>query len=159
MRSSLARYNERAATSSPTLLLLDRKTVRITGRTTAIEICDLLSTSHQLVHVKRHLGSSDLSHLFAQGLVSAELLQMSTEFRRVAHEKIRTETNARPGFDFLDVPTFAPSDFEIVYAVIAGWRGRNCSEALPFFSKVNLREVVTDLRSRGFKVGLNQVAG
>jgi uncharacterized protein (TIGR04141 family) len=152
-----AHYNERAAACAD-LLLLDSKTVRITGRTTAIEICDLLSATRQLVHVKRHLGSSDLSHLFAQGLVSAELLQTSSEFRQEAHEKVTAESGGRPGFNFLDTTTFAPTNFEVVYAIIAAWNGRSCCEALPFFSKVNLREVVTDLRSRGFNLGLNQIA-
>lgn len=131
--------------------------MRIPGRTTPIEICDLLSKDRQLIHVKRHVGSSDLSHLFAQGLVSAELLQMNLEFRREAHAKVATVAHGRPGFDFLAGARFVPSDYEVVYAIIERWQGCRCAEALPFFSKVNLREVATNLRSRGFRVGLNQI--
>lgn len=150
-------YNRSAASGSPGLALLDRETVRISGRTSPVEICDLLSRDRQLIHVKRHLGSSDLSHLFAQGLVSAELLQMSREFRREANAKVVAVAQGRDGFDFLDQAGFVPSDFEVVYAVIERWRGRRCAEALPFFSKINLREVATNLQSRGFRVGLNQI--
>lgn len=90
-----------AAAKDPALLLLDRQTVRIPARTTAIEICDLLSIDRQLIHVKRHLGSTDLSHLFAQGLVSAQLLQSSVDFRRAAEQKIREVRGTKSGFTFI----------------------------------------------------------
>ncbi len=150
-------YNCNAAAVSSDLLLLDRKTVRISSKTTPIEICDLLSTRRQLIHVKRHLGSSDLSHLFAQGLVSADLLQMDEEFRLQAEAKIREVAKGRGGFDFFDGKAIDPSEFEVVYAIIERWRGRRCADALPFFSKINLREVERNLHSRGFKVRLNQI--
>jgi uncharacterized protein (TIGR04141 family) len=151
-------YNERAAAASARLVLLDKKMVRATGRTTAVEVCDLLSADKQLVHVKRHLGSSDLSHLFSQGLVSADLLQMNVDFRKQAHVKVVSQANGRPGFDFLEGVSFAPSEFEVVYAIIACWDARTCAEALPFFSKVNLREVANNLCARGFRVALNQIS-
>jgi uncharacterized protein (TIGR04141 family) len=140
-------YNTTAAEGSDDLLLLDRQTVRISGRTTAIGICDLLTKTRQLVHVKRHLGSSGLSHLFAQGLVSADLLQNSSEFRQVAAAKVAEVAGNEAGFDFFDADVLRPSDFEVVYAVIEKWGGRSVERALPFFSKLNLREVSTNLRS------------
>lgn len=150
-------YNREAAASSADFVLLDRRLVRITGRTTPIEVCDLLSTSRQLIHVKRHLGSSDLSHLFAQGFVSADLLQMSPMFRSKAHATVVEVAHGRDGFDFLGTAGFVPAEFEVVYAIVASWNGRQWTEGLPFFSKVNLRQVTTSLRSRGFKVGLTQI--
>jgi len=41
---------------------------------------------------------------------------------------------------------------EIVYAVAAEWRGRDLVEALPFFSKINLRRHVEELVRMGFPV-------
>jgi uncharacterized protein (TIGR04141 family) len=151
-------YNRAAADGSPDLLRLDRQTVRIEGRTTPIEICDLLSRSRELIHVKRHLGSSDLSHLFAQGLVSAELLQSSVEFRRAAQQRISEAAAGRAGFDFVTEDSIVTSGFEVVYAIAARWDGRSMAEALPFFSKINLREVSGNLTARGFKVSLCRVA-
>jgi uncharacterized protein (TIGR04141 family) len=150
-------YNEAAAQASQELLLLDKRTVRVPGRTTAIEICDLLSRNRQLIHVKRHLGSSDLSHLFAQGLVSAELLQSSVDFRRAASDQIRAVAGSRDGFDFLTESSIVTSDYEVIYAIVERWNGRTLQDALPFFSKVNLREVIGNLTSRGFKVAMIQV--
>ncbi|HWI02237.1 MAG TPA: DUF6119 family protein, partial [Acidimicrobiales bacterium] len=150
-------YNARVADQDSDFVLLDKKTVRTEGRTTPVEICDLLTRARQLVHVKRHLGSSNLSHLFAQGVVSAELLQTSSEFLVAANKRTRESSSGRLGFDFFDTPSIVPRDFEVVYAIIERWNNRTMSEALPFFSKVNLREAASNLRSRGFRVSLKQV--
>ena len=149
-------YNEFAVANDPTLFLLDRRTVQV-ATTTPIEICDILTTTRQLVHVKRHLGARDLSHLFSQGVVAAELLQMSPEFRAAARAKI-AEHGGGPAFDFFDPSNLVSSDFEVVYAIIADWRGRKLSTALPFFSKINLRRATDDLRARGFRVSQSRVA-
>jgi uncharacterized protein (TIGR04141 family) len=151
-------YNTHAATTSDQLLLLDRKLVRVSSRTTPIEICDLLTTGGHLIHVKRHFGSSDLSHLFSQGLVSAELLQSSPEFRRNAIDTICDEGGTSSPFgELIEESGLIPSEFEIVFAVAERWRGRTPAEALPFFSKINLREVAINLRARGFRVAFDRV--
>lgn len=82
---------------------------------------------------------------------------MNREFRELANAKVVEVCDGREGFDFFGDPSFVPSEFEVVYAIIERWQGRRCAEALPFFSKINLREVSANLRSRGFKVGLKQV--
>ena len=151
-------YNETAAASSSDMALLDKKLVHLTNRTTGVEICDLLTRTRELIHVKRHLGSSDLSHLFSQGLVSAELLQMDPEFRSKAHFRIQEAVGGRGGFGFFNTPAIVTNEFTVVYAIIADWRGRSPSEALPFFSKINLRGFVEQLRARDFRVTLAQIA-
>lgn len=152
-------YNKSAANSAD-LLLLDRRTIGIPGSKSTIEICDLLSSSRRLIHVKRHLGSATLSHLFAQGLVSAELLQSSPEFRRRAAEQVAKYVKGdgkKDQFSFFDVATLTPSEFEVVYAIAEDWDGRTLAESLPFFSKVNLREAANNLDTRGFGVTVKQV--
>lgn len=88
-------YNEQAANSSVNYLLMDKKMVKLTSQTSAIEACDLLTIDGAFIHVKRKLGSSSLSHLFAQGSVSADLLLMSSEFRTKIDEKIEIAEGAR----------------------------------------------------------------
>jgi uncharacterized protein (TIGR04141 family) len=44
------------------------------GARSPLEICDLLGPGNELIHVKRAEGSMPLSHLFAQGLISAQSL-------------------------------------------------------------------------------------
>ena len=143
-------YNELAARPDDRLLL-DKQLVRTRESTTPIEVCDILTADRQLIHVKRHLGSSDLSHLFSQGAVSAELLQMNPAFRDEVGRKI-AELDNTGRFRFIDPRQLNPDQFEVVYAIIHGWRGRSLTEALPFFSKVNLRRTARELRSRGYQV-------
>jgi uncharacterized protein (TIGR04141 family) len=158
-------YNEAAANHSDTHLLLDKKTVTISSRTSPIEICDVLTADKQMIHVKRKLRSSSLSHLFSQGFVSGDLLMTSENYRRACVEKIDAAAEERkPGddtyrdqFDFIKTIGVIPSDIEVVYAIVAKWKGRDLTEALPFFSKVNLRRFSRDLRRIGYRVTYSRV--
>jgi uncharacterized protein (TIGR04141 family) len=148
-------YNKYVAGSSDDFLLLDRETVRTGASTTPVEICDLLTRDRRLIHVKRHLGSRDLSHLFSQGFVSADLLQQDSHFREAAQQKIRQVGSE--DFAFFDPAGILTSDFEVTYAIAADWRGRTLAKALPFFSKINLRRTAQDLANRGFRLAYRQV--
>lgn len=161
-------YNESTAAGALSLLLLDKKTVRIRGRTTPIEICDLLSDGGCFIHVKRKLNSSSLSHLFAQGFVSADLLLRSQEYRIAALDRIWKEAGGTPTtatgvpsyttrFSIFDPGEITPRDFEVSYAIIAKWNNKSLEEALPFFSKVNLRRYAEDLRRIGYKVSVARI--
>lgn len=123
---------------------------------TPVEICDMLTTTGQLIHVKKRGRSSTLSHLFAQGLVSAELLLQSQEFRTEARKKAADLDTA-----FAEVlPADAPARdaHEVSYVIIT--RGRHRPDApltLPFFSVVNLRAAAQRLYALGFKVSVAEV--
>jgi uncharacterized protein (TIGR04141 family) len=153
-------YNEDAANHSDKHLLLDKKTVRINTRTSPIEICDVLTADKQMIHVKRKLGSSSLSHLFSQGFVSGDLLVTNVDYRmacvkkidEAAQERKPGDTSYRDQFNFIQTNSVDPSEIEVVYAIAAKWKQRSLAEALPFFSKVNLRRFSQDLRRMGYKV-------
>lgn len=69
-------YNAYAGTIDG-FLCLDRKLVYTRMHRHGFEACDLLGPNQELIHVKRvssRTGSGPLSHLFAQGIVSAENL-------------------------------------------------------------------------------------
>jgi uncharacterized protein (TIGR04141 family) len=165
--TSEGEYNEQAAKNSPAFLLLDKETVNIKGKTSPVEICDLLTADGKFVHVKRKLASASLSHLFSQGYVSGDLLQMSQEYREAVLSKIQArekawadETNDpsyQGRFSTLNPDGIRPSDYEIVYAIVAKWDGKSLTEALPFFSKVNLRSFAEDLRRMGYKISYKRV--
>lgn len=75
-------YNKRIS-SLLNYHLLDKKLVKSNRTTTSIELCDLLTIKKQFIHVKHKKGgSSGLSHLFAQGSVSAEILLGDKEFKK-----------------------------------------------------------------------------
>jgi len=137
-------------------LLLDTRTVRLQSRTTPVEICDVLTDSRVLIHVKRGLGSRHLSHLFAQGFVSAELLWGDEDFRMLAHRKV-LEHNDTERFLFFGDDDFMSRDFEVTFAIITNWGQRTVAQALPFFSKINLRKTTEELTKRGYRVSLSRV--
>lgn len=161
-------YNERVAGASPDYLLLDKKTVRLSSRTAAIEICDILTAQGHFIHVKRKLNSSSLSHLFSQGLVSADLLLMSQQYREAVLREVQNAERAKHAradgaFSALFRHEVQSSRLEVVYAIIAKWgderRGRDkgIAEAMPLFSKVNLRRCATDLKRMGYSVSYKRI--
>ena len=158
-------YNEDAANYSDTHLLLDKKTVQINSKTSPIEICDVLTAKKQMIHVKRKLSSSSLSHLFSQGYVSSELLVINEDYRNACVEKIDEAAEKRmPGdetyrnqFNFIQTKKIYPSEIEVVYAIVAKWKDRSLEEALPFFSKVNLRRFGRELRRMGYRVTFSKI--
>jgi len=150
-------YNERAAESSDEYLMLDRKTVKVGGKTSPIEICDILTRAGAFVHVKRKLGSGTLSHLFAQGSVSGDLLLTSREFRQASIEKVLLAAKERGfegenAFPHFSADGVSPTAHQIVYAIVTKWKNRTLTEALPFFSKINLRKHTQNLRRMGYPV-------
>lgn len=106
--------------------------------------------------MKRHLGSRDLSHLFSQGVVSAELLQVDHDFRAAVTGRV-SALGGDGAFSFFEPAGIRTADFEVVYAIIADWAGRTLAQALPFFSKINLRRSGEDLAVRGYRVACAQV--
>ena len=79
-----------------------------------IEFCDLYAKNRKIIHVKKYGGSSVLSHLFSQGIVSGELFIADGEFRKKVNEKLPADRKiSNPEINPV------PSDFEIVFAVIS----------------------------------------
>lgn len=154
-------YNARAAAASTDLALLDKKLIAPAGSTTRIEFCDLLSTDGSLIHVKRKSRSSTLSHLFAQGHVSAEALVDGTlrDRVRVAIQNAAGSADATGWLDLVP-PSTSPPDRDkvtVTYAVIANSKATGV-EWLPFFSRLTLMQTVRDLNRLGFtKVALVRV--
>lgn len=154
-------YNARAAAASADLALLDKKLVAPDGSTTRIEFCDLLCTDGSLVHVKRKSRSSTLSHLFAQGHVSAEALVDGTLRDRVRAAITNAAGNAdATGWLNLVPPSSSAPERDkvtVTYAVITNSKATGV-EWLPFFSRLTLMQTVRDLNRLGFtKVALLRV--
>jgi len=74
--------------SNGQLALTDQVMIQHAGMPSPIEFCDLFSDDRKLIHVKRYGPSSVLSHLFMQGLVSAESLLSDARFRNAVTEKL-----------------------------------------------------------------------
>jgi len=150
--TSEAIYNESVAAANPqTFALMDRQLVIHGGGRSSIEFCDLLSHDAQLIHVKRYHGAGALSHLFAQGVNSAELFLADTDFR----DKVRKLLP--PGYEKL-VPADRPDPkgYEVVFA-ISSKSTKPLATSLPFFAKLSLKNTARRLASFGLKTSLRKI--
>lgn len=144
-------YNERASTDH-SYHLLDKKLIKSNRTTTPIELCDLMTDNKQFIHVKhRKGGSAGLSHLFAQGSVSAEILLGDREFRRKARTVLKRVSSGLQNSVPLD--GFKSDGVEVVFLIL-GEDSTSLKSNLPFFSKVNLSKAFENLSQRGFKVSI-----
>ena len=144
-------YNDRVS-KSLSHHLLDRKLIKSNRTTTSIELCDLLTDHKQFIHVKhRKGGSSGLSHLFAQGSVSAEILLGDREFRKAARRVLK---KVKPGLqNLIPLDGFKSDGIEIIFLIL-GEDSSTLRGNLPFFSKVNLSKTYESLSQRGFNVSI-----
>jgi uncharacterized protein (TIGR04141 family) len=130
------------------MALLDCVMISHAGMASPIEFCDLFTNDRRLIHVKRYGQSSILSHLFMQGLVSADCLLSDAKFRRALNEKLpATHTLTNPD----DRPR--PEEFEVAFAIGSKEIG---PLRLPFFRRVTLRNVARSL-SLGYRVALSKI--
>lgn len=142
-------YNESVAEENHEFCCMDSKNIMYGGGYSRIEFCDLLSRGKKIVHVKHYGGSSVLSHLFAQGLVSGELFLADKEFRNKVNGKL-------PDGHKIEDPDSKPNpmDYTVVFAIISSSPG---DLEIPFFSKVGLRNARRRLETFGYKVFLQKV--
>ena len=123
--------------------------IRVASQSQPIELCDAFHVpTRAFVHLKRDFKSKALSHLLAQGFVSADLLVRNAEFRTAVRDS---------GRDYLPMETFGASDHIVVYGIIGRWKGRSLAEALPFFSKVQTRRTIDELEAMGYSVAVATV--
>ncbi|MFT4434184.1 TIGR04141 family sporadically distributed protein [Caballeronia sp. 15715] len=142
-------YNESCAEPGSGYELLDRKMVPIGGPHDKIEFCDLVRDGHDLIHVKVYRSSATLSHLFAQGSVSAQTFLRDGQFRKQLNNRLPAsiklvDPSVRP----------EPKNFRVVYAIATS---KSLPFELPFFAKVALKNAVADLRMIGFTVALSRI--
>lgn len=141
-------YNRHVQTVRPGYTCLDRnQRVRSPlGPRSSLEICDVFGPDGELIHVKRASGSAPLSHLFSQGLVSAQtLLYGPTEVRQRFAEGLAERGNSRS----------LPQDYtpkKVIYAILLE-NGKTLTPATLFpFSQVTLAYAARVLHSYGIDV-------
>ncbi len=144
-------YNTRVHNSAPrTYALMDRRTIPYPDPQSPIELCDLYTSRKELIHVKKYGQSGTLSHLFAQGVMSATLLAQDAKFRRAANGKLPTTHK-------LIDPTqpLRPRSHTVTYAIISA---SNSELSIPFFSKVTLSHATTVLQGLGYNSQIAKVS-
>lgn len=153
MDESEAEYNSRAAEAIGAVSL-DGKTIGV-GGVDRVELCDILNKDGLFIHVKKRGRSSTLSHLFAQGVTSTDLLLNDDEFRKDAI-KLVSSTDG----DFVSaVPDAlgARDAIKVAYVVLSRSKRKDRPFGLPFFSLVSLRAAARTLGNAGIKVYAQEV--
>lgn len=141
-------YNEHVSDVRAGYVCLDRKGISDPlGRRSTVEICDLLGPDNELIHVKRASGSSPLSHLFAQGLVSAQSLMFSTDAREHFADSV-----ARFGKGRTIDAAFSPK--KVVFAILLKSGQDLTLDTLFPFSQVTLANTARVLQSHQVEVEL-----
>jgi uncharacterized protein (TIGR04141 family) len=128
----------------------------------SLEPCDFLSTDRQFIHLKDGHGSAPISHLWNQGVVSAEAFIRDEKFRkdfRAAAQR-RQKKSKKSGFEKL-LPDGrskpVPSDFTVVYGVMRSRYMKSGTLGLPFFSKISLRAIADRIELMGYKVEVHLI--
>lgn len=140
-------YNKRLVDeNSSQYCLMDRNLTRLGG---PMEFCDVFSKSKELIHIKRYSGSATLSHLFYQGMASAEFFQMDPDYRKLVLSKLPKQfqiftADARPAFE----------EYHVVFGII---KSSKKQLTMPFFSRVGIRHAVRRLQGFGYRVSLAKI--
>ena len=127
-----------------------------------LEPCDFLSRGKQFIHLKDGHGSAPISHLWNQGVVSAEAFVRDEKFRKDLRKatKERERKYKKSGFgkllpDGRSKPT--PAEFTVVFGIMRSRHGKSATLSLPFFSKISLRGIADRIQLMGYKVEVHLV--
>lgn len=127
-------YNARAANGQPDWILMDGKDCKPSGYVSPIEVCDILTPEQDFVHIKRYSGSQTLSHLLAQGRVSAEAFLADASFRTQARNiAMEVHPASAAGIPWDDPKS---QGITVVYGIVVPPSKQEPTD-LPFFAKVN----------------------
>ena len=144
-------YNARlAASNKERFILMDQKFIDHGGSNSKFELCDVLTADNQFVHVKRYSGSATLSHLFNQGLTTAELIRSDSRFLQKANSCVARQRSANQNVEL------TPRDPKtVVFAIIS--KKDDSRPNIPFFSKIAFCNVKSRLEMMGIEVSLAAV--
>jgi uncharacterized protein (TIGR04141 family) len=153
MEKSEEEYNE-ALAAKLAGVCLDGKLVGV-GGVDRVEICDVLTKDGRFIHAKKRGRSSTLSHLFAQGVTSTELLLRDEAFRRNAAKKVKEVDPA-----FVTAIPSGPGQREkirVSYLILSRGQRPDRPYGLPFFSMVSLKAATERLIGAGIDVTVREV--
>lgn len=147
----------------PDLLNLDKVKASPSGAAGAnLEPCDFLSRDKAFIHLKDGHGSAPISHLWSQGVVSAESFVRDEVFRKSMRDSaIKRQRDAgKEKFETLlpdgrSKPT--ATDYKVIYGIMRHPYQRTKKLGLPFFSKVSLRAAASRIQLMGYTVEVHLI--
>lgn len=147
-REHEADYNKRLARYRGGRVALDSKFAYFVDEAGKVEICDVFTGERDFVHVKRDFEAEALSHLFAQGAVSAELFSYRPEYRARLRELLVADP-ALAAVVPVDRPD--PREFRVAFGIISEAPERVPTD-LPVFSRVHLVQMADLIERLGYRI-------
>ncbi len=145
-------YNIRVG-QQPPYHLFHQKTVYLPANRGSIEFCDLATFEEDggdLIHVKRFGKSNKLSHLFYQGTNSARLFRISPEFRKALGLSVEDDEDLAKRLS----KEPRPRKYRVVFAIASS---SSSKLPLPLFSKLSLRQALSELDGLGFRTAVAKI--
>lgn len=141
-------YNKRVCDSEPEArILMDQKVIMHGGGNSRFELCDILVRDGSFVHVKKYSGSAPLSHLFNQGLTTAQLVRSDSDFLAKANVRIAQECSEHGEYS---LTSMEPK--EVVFGIIT--KDTQDRPNIPFFSKITFCAVKRQLEMMNVDVSI-----
>ena len=145
------------------LLKLDREKINPKGvRYGSLEPCDFFSQNREFIHLKDGHSSGSISHLWAQGVVSAEAFVSDHDFKVKLRRKVKSISDKKDGdfaFEAL-LPTASQKpergNYKVVYGIMRK-PYKDGSLGIPFFSKVSLQAAVRRIEEFGIPVAIELI--
>lgn len=133
-------YNDEVVGKLPDFVALDRKLIKSTTHP-GFEACDVLGPDNELIHVKRAESSAPLSHLFNQGLVSADILCTDMTAMHALRKKVEAVAGASRAAALPDRPATVVFAIQMPKAALT-------TASLFTFSKISLHRARLHIESR-----------
>jgi uncharacterized protein (TIGR04141 family) len=144
-------YNERLSRALRGSALMDFKLVRGIGFGSPIEVCDVLTSEGDFIHMKMGVRSSTLSHLLLQGLNSMFLMLTSEDYRREVIGQLKKMWSETLVAKVIPPKNIDPRAYRVIYGMVTHKSGP-LSKVLPFFSRVSLMNTYGQLKAMGVDV-------
>jgi len=136
----------------PDLLMLDQEKINPKGvRYANIEPCDFLSKNKEFIHLKDGHSSGPISHLWSQGIVSAEALVSDTDFRAKLRAIVKSKKRGFEAYIPRGNEKVVREEYTAVYGIMRKPYADGSFD-IPFFSKVSLQAACERLEQ--FNIGV-----
>ena len=140
------------------LLKLDREKINpARTRYANLEPCDFFSDERDFIHLKDGHSSGPISHLWSQGVVSAEAFISDGEFRKKLRAKVKSFGRGFEKYLPKSADRVVREDFRVVFGIMRK-PYKDGSLGLPFFSKVSLQASAIRIRDQfGISVAIELI--
>ena len=149
-------FNSGVSEDSQFMICLDKTNISPKGQT-ALEPCDIFEVMGDFAvmhHVKISTVSSKLSHLFAQGFNSIELLrgdELAVEnLKKVIKEELIKKKDPKAKYEIFE-ESIKNNKFKVSFQIITHKDKDKKSLNLPLFSRISLKRRMKELRLMGIE--------